>query len=126
MKQELHQPPRKFSPYSGLTLFDMGDVVLEIDEQLTFRTPSGGGNDVLRKEWGFYLTNSLNANLRAQGLKTALVSSGSEEPRLYVLIVEEQKLDVFHSYLDQYRMKLVAWLDEWTLGNGERDSNAPV
>lgn len=124
MKQDLHHPPREFSPYPGITLQDMGDVWLDNDQQLTVRTASGAGNDVVRKEWGFYLTNSLNANLRAQGLKTALVASGTDEPRLYVLMVEDDKLGIFDAYLAQYGMRLVAWLDEWlgreskTAGNG--------
>lgn len=124
MKQDLHEPPREFSPYPGITLRDMGDVWLAPDEQLTVRTPAGAGNDVVRKEWGFYLTNSLNASLRSQGLKTALVSSGAAEPRLYVLLVEAGKRDAFDAYLKQYGMKLVAWLDEWFGAGGKAAGNA--
>jgi hypothetical protein len=113
MKQDLHQPPREFSPYPGITLSDMGDIWLAGDEQVTMRTQQGAGNDVVRKEWGFYLTNSLNANLKAQGFKTALVSSGTAEPRLYVLLVEAEKLDTFQAYLREYGMVLQAWLEEW-------------
>ena len=113
MKQELHQPPRRFSPYPGLNLNDMGDVWLAPDEQLTFRTSADAGNDIVRKDWGFYLTNSLNVNLRTQGFKTALVSSGTEEKRLYVLLVEVDKIEIFQTYLRQYGMKLAMWLDEW-------------
>lgn len=124
MKQDLHQPPRDFSPYPGITLRDMGDVWLEPDEQLTLRTPSGAGNDVARKDWGYYLTNSLNVNLRAQGLKTALVASVTNQPRLYVLLVEEGKCAAFDAYLAKYGMKLVAWLDEWFDKGGKAAGNA--
>ena len=121
MKHDLHHPPREFSPYPGLTLQDMGDVWLETDEQLTFVTPDGAGNDVVRKEWGFYLTNSLNVRLRSQGFKTALVSSGTNDPRLYVLMVEDSKRKVFDAYLEKYCMRLVVWLYEWLLSaNGKR------
>ena len=113
MKQDIHQPPREFSPYPGLTLRDMGDIWLEVDEQVTVRTASNAGNDIVRKDWGFYLSNSLNASLRTQGLKTALVSSGTEAPRLYILMVEEHKLAAFNAYLLKFGMRLVVWLDEW-------------
>jgi len=124
MKQDLHEPPREFSPYPGIVLRDLGDVWLAPDEQLTFRTPSGAGNDIVRKEWGFYLTNSLNATLRSQGLKTALVASGAGEPRLYVLMVEARKLDAFESYLAQSGMRLIVWLDEWAATSGGAAENA--
>ncbi len=123
MKQVLHDPPREFSPYPGITLRDMGEVWLAPDEQITFRTPIGAGNDIVRKEWGFYLTNSLNASLRSQGLKSALVSSGTVEPRLYVLLVESAKRDAFDAYLEQYGMKVVVWLDEWFAAGGKAPSN---
>lgn len=126
MKQELHQPPREFSPYPGLRLCDMGDVWLASDEQLTFRTPTGAGNDIVRKDWGFYLTNSLNANLRSQGFKTALVSSGAADPRLYVLLVESGKLDEFIAYLKAYGMKLAMWLDEWPIEPQGSTIDAPA
>lgn len=124
MKQELHQPPRDFSPYPGITLRDVGDIWLALDEQLTFCTPSGAGNDIVRKEWGFYLTNSLNANLRQQGLKTALVSSGMSEPRMYVLMVENDKRDAFDAYIVQHGMKVIVWLDEWLITDEKAADNA--
>lgn len=126
MKQELHNPPREFSPYPGITLHDMGDIWLDPDQQLTIRTPSGSGNDVVRKDWGFYLTNSLNVSLRSQGLKTALVASGTEDPRLYILMVENGKLDVFNAYLAQYGMKLIMWLDEYLARESKTANNGGV
>jgi len=119
MKQDLRQPPRDFSPHPGITLRDMGDIWLAPEEQLTFRASGGGGNDIVRKDWGFYLTNSLNATLRRQGLKTALVSSDTADPRLYVLLVEEGKRDAFDAYLIQNGMKLLVWLDEWQATGGK-------
>jgi len=113
MRQEIHHPPREFSPYEGLSLRDVGDIWLDADEQITIRTDSHAGNDIVRKEWGFYLTNSLNANLRTQGLKTALVSSGANVPRIYVLLVEEQKIELFEAYLLEFNIRFVMWLDEW-------------
>lgn len=113
MKLDEHIPARKFAPYPGIELADCGDLWLDTDEQVTVRTPTGEGSDIARKEWGFYLCNSLNHTLREQGLKTALVGSGTEHPRLYILLVETRHLALFRSYLDQYSMRLICWLDEW-------------
>jgi hypothetical protein len=112
MKLDIHQPPREFSPHPGLTLRDAGDVYLAPEEQVTIRVSPDRGNDVLRKSWGFYLTNSLNGTLRSQGLRTALARNVSSE-RLYVLLVEEDKLEDFTAYLKQFGMELLRWLDEW-------------
>ena len=113
MKFDVHQPPREFSPQPGISLRDMGDLHLAEDEQVTVRLTPDRGNDVVRKSWGFYLTNSLNGTLRAQGIKTALVRSGSEPSRLYVLLVDQDKLEEFAGYLARYSLQLVRWLDEW-------------
>jgi len=41
MKFDIHQPPREFSPAPGLKLKDMGDLHLDVDEQVTVRlTPT--------------------------------------------------------------------------------------
>lgn len=114
MKHTLNEKPRSFSPLPGIELHDMGEIALEVDEQVTFRLESGRGNDVVRKAWGFYLSNSLNANLSGQGLRTALViSNASSPPRLYINLVEVDKMAVFEAYLVEVNAQVITWLDEW-------------
>jgi hypothetical protein len=112
MKFDIHQPPREFSPGAGIKLKDMGDLDLGIDEQVTVRLAPDRGNDVVRKPWGFYLTNSLNGTLQAQGIKTALVEN-RQSRRTYVMLVAKEKVAEFNTYLAEYGMHLVRWLDEW-------------
>jgi hypothetical protein len=112
MKFDVHATPRQFSPHPGVSLSDMGDLYLSEDEQVTIRLAPDRGNDIVRKPWGFYLTNSLNGSLRRQALKTALVRNRSTQ-RLYVLLVDEHRLDDFTAYLGQFGMELVHWLDQW-------------
>jgi len=112
MHFDAHQPPRRFSPHPDISLTDVGDLYLGVDEQVTVRVDGTRGNDVVRKPWGFYLTNSLNGTLRAHRMKTALarnVGSG----RLYVMLVEDDKVSEFQAYLAEFGMQLLAWLDEW-------------
>jgi hypothetical protein len=114
MRVKFHDVPRAFSPLAGIQLRDMGEVLLSEDEQVTFRTESGKSNDILRKEWGFYLSNSLNAYLKGQGFKAALVRShASAPPRLYLNLVEIEKMDAFMDYLDEFDAEVACWLDEW-------------
>ena len=120
MKHHLKDVPREFSPLTGIDLKDMGEIELENNEQITFRIESGKTNDVVRKDWGFYLSNSLNSNLTRQGFKTALVVSfASTPPRLYINLVEIEKMPVFNKYLDSVNAKVVTWLDEWFSPDGK-------
>jgi hypothetical protein len=114
MKFDRHEPPREFSPYPGIRLRDIGDLYLAEDEQITVRLAADRGNDVVRKSWGFYLTNSLNGTLRHQGIKTALVCSSGSEARLYVLLVDRDRVEEFTAYLASFQLHLVRWLDEWS------------
>ena len=114
MRVNLRDVPRTFCPLEGITLHDVGDVVLGEDEQLTFTTESGKRNDIVRKEWGYYLSNSLNATLKREGFKTALVVSyASTPPRLYVNLVEVEKMVAFTEYLQEFSAAVVCWLDEF-------------
>ncbi len=114
MKLDIHEPPRKFSPLESVELKDMGTIVLAENEQVTFETDSGKSNDFVRKNWGFYLSNSLNSTLSKQGFKTAfVVSYTSESPRYYLNLVEIEKMDEFQEYLKEFNSKVVCWLDEW-------------
>lgn len=114
MKTDLKAAGREFSPVPGLVLKDMGDVHLENGEQVTFRTAPGKGNDVTRMEWGFYLGNSVNWNLKNQGFKTALaVSKSPTGPRLFLNLVEKDRMEEYRAYLAKNGMEVVSWLDEW-------------
>lgn len=114
MKFKVNEPPREFSPLDTITLKDMGTVVLDENEQLTFQTASGLTNDITQKEWGYYLSRSLNHNLKQQGFKTALVMSyASLPPRLFLNLVEVAKLEEFKQYLKSNQSQVVCWLDEW-------------
>ncbi|GBL37949.1 hypothetical protein EMGBD1_16360 [Anaerolineaceae bacterium] len=114
MKTNFNSDGRTFSPLKGMNLMDMGELFLECDEQITITTNSGAGNDITRKSWGFYLSNSLNHTLRKRGFRTALVLSDfTETPTLYINIVEEAKIDEFLGYLSEVRARVLTWLDTW-------------
>lgn len=113
MKVKLNELARNFAPIEGVVLKDMGNIELEDDEQITFIMPSGKKNDITKKDWGLYLGNSLNYNLKQQGFKTALVSSScSGGKRLYINLVEIEKLTIFYDYLKQHGATVIKWLDE--------------
>lgn len=104
-------PPRKFLVGNNITLNDTGSVILESDEQITFKTEDGKEFDVCRKEWGFYATPSLNGRLKSFGFKSALVKNTMTN-MIYVMLVEVEKLDEFFNYASGENLEILDWLDE--------------
>jgi len=113
MKVTLIEPPRQFEVLGAgvrLTLSDCGRVALSPDEQVTFVTEAGGELDVVRKNWGFYATPSTNGRLSSFGLRAALVRNVSG--RLFVVVVERGKEDLFQAYVAADRQIFLTWLDD--------------
>jgi hypothetical protein len=111
MRFDPRQPPRAFEVgfEQKSTIRDCGSMLLAPDEQITFLTESGGEYDVTRKDWGFYAAPSLNGRLAGFGLRAVLVKNRIS--RFFVLLVERGKEDVFHRYVTDERLEILAWLD---------------
>ena len=109
MKISSKTPPRTFT-VKGVDISHVADIDLAPDELITLKTESGAEYDVARKEWGFYATPSINGRLVDMGLRTALVSN--PEGRLYVLLVELEKMSAFEAYCADQSLDIVNWLDE--------------
>jgi len=117
MRIEQVDPPREFEVgFHGATLKHVANLELARDEVVTLVTPSGTELDVTRKEWGYYATSSLNGRLRDHGLRAVLAMGlpreGEQAERMYLLLVEEGREDVFEAYLEAESMRVAAWLDD--------------
>lgn len=117
MKSRPVVPARRFKvghPGREITLHHALDVDLDPDEQVTLHDGEGGEFDVVRKEWGYYATPSLNGRLVSFGYRSALCRSGT---RRYVMVVRQERIDAFKAYLSEQGMSVIAWLDgdeiEW-------------
>lgn len=109
MKLDIKDKPREFG-VGGQTIRDYGCVHFLDSEMVTLVSPSGRECDVTAMEWGFYLAPSLNARLRAQGFKVALVCNN--QGKLFLNAVEVDKHDLFNEYLFAQQSRLICWLDE--------------
>lgn len=111
MEVREHDPPRRFrvGAGEGIELAHVADAELQPDEQLTFVT-AGTEYDVVRKDWGYYATPSLNARLPAHGLRPALCENA--DGRRAVLLVEPDREPAFRDYLAAEGMRVLAWLDD--------------
>jgi hypothetical protein len=104
------EPPRGFTVGAGIRLNDCGRIRLDADDQVTFTTEAGGEYDVVRKEWGFYATPSLNGRLPRFGLRPVLIKSRSS--RFHILLVERGQEPAFEEYLKKAELTVVTWLDD--------------
>jgi hypothetical protein len=111
MKLEIKEEPRIFNG-AGNVISDYGKIMLEAGEMVSFVTKTGKECDFTAMPWGFYVGPSLNSRLKNQGFKTALVLN--EKKQIFVLAVEEDRIDEFKSYLKtNQNMNILTWLDEW-------------
>lgn len=111
MKLDIKETPREFKA-KKFTIKDYGKIFLDSDEMVSFVTNGGKEFDFAAKSWGFYATPSVNARLKNQGFKTALVVN--ENNQLYIMAVEKDKLAEFFEYLkDEQDNRVLCWLDEW-------------
>lgn len=112
MKFDVFETPREFTVGNGarFSLWDCGRLALNPDEQVTFTTKRGGELDIVRKNWGFYATPSLNGRLVRFGLRAVLIRNRRDD-RYYILLVERGEETAFEAYLGQEGCEIVHWLD---------------
>ena len=99
MKVNKKQPPRKFlvGAKNEIEISDHGTIYLKENDQISFITKDSKEYDIVRKDWGFYATPSINGRLVNQGFKTALVKN--IKGMFYVMLVEKNKIGEFEKYL---------------------------
>ena len=114
MEIKKNNPPRMFNPLNDISLQDCGEIIFSENEQITISNNYGKSNDIICKDWGFYLGNSINYNLKKKGLKLSLVVSyASNPPRTYLNLVDISKIKKFEQYCIKYNAKVVCWLDDF-------------
>lgn len=100
-------PPRTFEigAKEKITISHMANIELESNEQVTFVGVLGSEVDVVKKEWGYYMTPSINKRLSSFGLKTFLVQNS--RGNIFVMTVEPGGKDKFQEYLDFTNQKVI-------------------
>ena len=99
MKVKQKNPPRKYicGPKQDVEISDCGELVLEDDEMISLKFSKGSQLDIVKKQWGFYGTPSLNVRLKKEGFLAFLTKS--HEGRFYVLLAHKRNLTAFFRYL---------------------------
>ena len=102
MKIKEKIPPRNFMVGTNEKFFikDCGDIYLENDEQVTFKTNDGKEYDFAKKSWGYYASPSLNGRLNNFDFRTCLIRN-TKSNRYFILVVQKNHEKDFNIYLKQ-------------------------
>ena len=111
---KIKKKDRKFfvGTKKNIQIKDCAEIYLRSNEQVTFIGKNKLEYDVTKKNWGFYSTPSINGRLKKFGLKCGLIKSKNNQ-RLFVTLVEKNKVLEFKKYLKNENLELLIWLDKY-------------
>lgn len=111
MKTIFNKISREFSVgcKKDIVIKDQGKIYLSDNEQITLMTSKNNEFDIVKKDWGYYATPSLNGRLKKFNLRSVLVRNESDQ--YYILMVERGLEDSFKQYIHEEKQKIICWLD---------------
>ena len=107
MKTKIKKKPRLFN-VNTIKIKDYGKIKLSKNEMISFVTKSKKEYDFTAKDWGFYVSPSINGRLKKEGFKIALVKN--KLGKIFIMAVEREKTKIFKKYLINQQEKLFKWL----------------
>lgn len=108
MRLKKINPPREFrvGKKRDISIVQSGQLFLENNEQLLLES-GGCFHAVTKKEWGFYLTESVSQRVLEAGFRVGIMQN--EAGRSYVVLVESEKVPSFQLYCDAEKQE-VRWI----------------
>ena len=106
---KLKRQNRKFKVgISNITLNEVAKLSLKSNEMVTFLS---GRNeyDIVKKNWGYYATPSINSRLLKFNFQTCLIKSLITKNKV-ILLVQKNKKKEFNKYLKDEKLKILKWL----------------
>lgn len=111
MKIKNIKPPRKFLVGKNkIEILHKADIFLDDNELITLLTNKKNEYDIVKKDWGYYATPSINSRLKNNNFKTALVIN--EKKQVFIMLIEKSKKQLFVKYLKKEKNRVISWLDE--------------
>ena len=106
MKIQKRKKPRKFKVgiNEKIVIKDCGNIYLQSNEQITFKKDKFE-YDICKTNWGYYGAPSMNHRLKNFNFKSFLTIN--RKKRLYIMLVEKQKLSTFKRYLKKEKVKIL-------------------
>jgi hypothetical protein len=107
MRLNLLKNPRKFRVGKNkFFIKDFGKINLNNDEMVSFNFSRNNDYDFTKKNWGFYVSQSINQRVKFNNFIIYLVKN-SLSGRFYLFAVSIKKNKEFKKYLNQEKTKII-------------------
>ena len=112
MKLRKNLPARTFEVGASkkIQMKHVATIELEANEQITLSGQQNSEVDVAKKEWGYYITPSINKRLISFGILTFLVQNS--RGHIFVMLSEPGEEDKFRKYLTDTNQEIIMNLSE--------------
>jgi len=105
MKIKINKKARKFTVgIKKTTLKNFGKIYLNNNEQITF-IKKKSEFDIVKKNWGYYATPSVNKRLKKFNFRTFLTKNSFKS--IFIMIVHKEKIKEFKKYLNEDKIKII-------------------
>lgn len=84
-------------------------IKLNNNEQITFLNQKDE-YDVVKKNWGYYCTPSINNRLKVNNFKSFIVSN--KKKHIFLMTVNKKKINSFKNYLKSEKIKILIELTD--------------
>ena len=101
-------PKRKYTCGKNVHLEHVADIVLGDNEVVTFKQDNNKEYDIVRKEWGYYATPSINKRLKRNGYKAAFMENKYGDN--FIVIVEVNKIRLWENYNKEEEQTFIKWI----------------
>ena len=110
VKIKLKKKVRKFKVglKKNIILSDTGSIDLKNNEIITFKFKKFN-YDFGKKNWGFYISQSINVRVKKEGFKIVLVKNLFN--KYYLMAVARGKKRIFLNYCEKEKQKIIKWFD---------------
>lgn len=108
MKVKFSKKPRLFI-VNDIHIKHHGKIKLDKDDMISFITKSKKEYDFTAKDWGFYVTPSINGRLKKEGFKIAIAKNN--KGKIYIMAVEKEKKKIFEKYCFRESHKVLKWIE---------------
>tara|TARA_B110000503_G_C6878160_1_gene301538 strand:- start:10 stop:336 length:327 start_codon:yes stop_codon:yes gene_type:complete len=106
---EINKKNRKFKVgINNITLNEVAKISLKSNEMITF-VNGKIEYDIVKKNWGYYATPSINSRLLNFSLKTCIIKSKVTN-NSFIILVQKNKKKEFNKYLKDEKCIVIKWL----------------
>ena len=100
---------RKFKVgLNDIILKEVAKIKLNKNELVTF-VNGKSEYDVVKTNWGYYATPSINSRLKKFNIKTCIIRNKITK-NIFITLIEKNKKKIFRKYLKDEKCELLKWL----------------